>query len=275
MSAGSHELVGLINHDNHTTIPDAAVRFEKPVDLENGKSRVNVVAVPGNGYKLYARVEYQRLGLSTIFKCFKPKAELTPFIDDVYGELLDAVYKGYGVKLDLSEVDIASREDAEGFNFTITTNDQSLHYTESVEVQALYNPVEISSVMAGDGTQYQYPTERFLTLFARVYSGGWYVPEIVQDLAMFKQGMSGDDNLRWLAQTLSGDTWQYDGLLVHPYNMYSSYVSYNGPISAWTDFHPATGKTLLVPPAGAQNVLVLSLNSYLCSGLNGSITFYY
>ena len=275
VTSGAGNLVDLINHDNHTTLGHEEVRFEKPVPQENGKDRVAVVAVPGNKYKLHAIVEYQRLGLTTIFKCFKPKAQLTPFIDTPYQELLDSVFATYGVRLDLSEVTITTREDADGFNFTITTNDQSLQYSEAVEVQGVYDPVDITTVLSQEGTQYQYPTERYTTPFARVYSGGWAVPEVGPDLALYLTGMAGDENLAWLAQTLSGDDWYYDGLTQRVYNMYSSYVVYNGPIDTWADFHPATGRSLLVPPEGTSNVLVLNLNSYLCSGLNGSITFYY
>lgn len=273
--SGAGNLVDLINHDNHTTLGHEEVRFEKPVPQENGKDRVTVVAVPGNRYKLRAIVEYQRLGLTTIFKCFKPKAQLTPFTDTPHQELLDSVFATYGVRLDLSEVNITTREDADGFNFTITTNDQSLQYSEAVEVQGVYDQVDITTVLSQEGTQYQYPTERYTTPFARVYSGGWAVPEVGPDLALYLTGMAGDDNLAWLAQTLSGDDWYYDGLNQRAYNMYSSYVVYNGSIDAWADFHPATGRSLLVPPEGTSNVLVLNLNSYLCSGLNGSVTFYY
>ena len=275
VTSGAGNLVDLINHDNHTTLGHEEVRFEKPVPQENGKDRVAVVAVPGNRYKLHAVVEYQRLGLTTIFKCFKPKAQLTPFIDDVYAELLASILSTYGVKLDLAEVEITTREDADGFNFTVTTNDASLQYSEAVEVQGVWNQVDITSVLTQEGSQYQYPTERYTTPFARVYSGGWSVPEVGPDLALYLTGMAGDDNLAWLAQTLSGDTWYYDGLTQRAYNMYSSYVLYNGSIKDWADFHPATGRSLLVPPEGTSNVLVLNLNSYLCSGLNGSVTFYY
>ncbi len=273
--SGGKELVKLINRDNTLDIQSDGVTFARPLDTNTGKTQVLVSGVKGSGYKLRVTVEYQRLGLSTIFKGFKPRVRLTPFIDDEYTELLEAIRLTYGVKLDLNETSITTREDDDGFNYTVITNDSSLQFSESVEVQALYNPVEMSEVLNNTGSQYQYPTDNFRLPFARVYSGGWFVPEVREHLLEYVSGRSSDADLAWLAKTLSGDEWVWDGLMQHQYNLYSAFIPYNGPILEWADFHPVTGKTLLVPPEGTERVLVLSLNSYLCTGLAGSLTIFY
>lgn len=267
------QLVDLINSTNQLKLQPSRVAFTNPVD-QGDLSTTEVTANPP-GYWGTATVTYRRLGLDHLFSYFTPRVlteEGEEFIEDA--ELIRRVRERYPVKLSVDNVSIAREEREDGVYYVITAKDSSLVYKSSVAVGTRpRNQIPISEYLFPDTESYVYPNVSESRIYARIYSGGWYMPEMSQDLSRFIVGQAPDSNLVWLTTILSGEQWVMDEEVPALRNLAGARVRYNGLVEN-IELHPDNGIMLYKFPT-ALNVMLLELSDTLCTGLVGRLTYYY
>lgn len=272
-NASVEKVVTLINEANSISLDPGIVKFDNPADREDGRSDVRLTAQPT--YSGDAHVNYQRLGLDHLFSFMTPtiradKAEgvLTP-------ELVIARVKAqYPVDLQQDEVNVTHEELPEGIVYTVTAKENSLVYKSSVTFSTRpLTQTPIRDVVLPDSVSYVYPNNSTTKAYARIYSGGWYLPECSLELADLLLGSLADDNLTWLTTIISGNTWVLDEQNPATYNLAGAKVVYNGPVEN-INLHPDDGLMLYKFP-NATHVCLVELSDTLCSGLVGKLTYYY
>lgn len=273
------EFITQVNRDNlNLVLTKDDVVFGKVNDDQEGRSITRIVAVPGSGYRGGVTLRYNRLRLGKLFGFFQPKVLVPDDTEPTPGLLIALVKDRYGVELFEDDLIILRKATSQGDFYVVEAKDTSLKFSESTEIKLEFNQLEIDVVIDSETNNYVYPVEQVdgagRLIDGLVYSGGWFVPEAHIELSAFVMGMSGDANLAWLAQTLSGDDWSHS-LEPRERNTEGSLVDYNGPISGVSLIEePAI--SLLTPPSGGDgNVLVLTLDPTHCTGVTGSLTFYY
>ena len=268
------QLVDLINSNNDLKLQPSRVAFTNPVDIDGDLSRTEVTAIPP-GYWGTATITYRRLGLDHLFSFFTPRVlteEGEVFIEDA--EVIRRVSERYPVKLDIDSVTIVHEEREDGVYYVITAKDSSLVYKSSVTVGTRPRiQIPIDEFIQSETESYVYPNASEKRAYARIYSGGWYVPEASLELSKYLVGQEPDSNLVWLTTTLSGDQWLMDAEDATLRNLAGARVRYNGPV-ADIELHPDTGIMLYKFPT-ALNVMLLELSDTLCTGLVGRLTYYY
>ena len=267
------QLVDLINSTNQLKLQPSRVAFTDPVDQDD-LSTTTITATPP-GYWGSAVITYRRLGLDHLFSYFTPRVLVEDgeeFIDD--DELIRRVRSRYPVKLEADNVTIVREEREDGVYYVITAKDSSLVYKSSVAVGTRpRNQIRISDVILPETENYVYPNASTERIYARIYSGGWYVPEASQELSRFIVGQAPDSNLAWLTTILSGEQWVLDDVEPALRNLAGARVRYNGLVEN-VELHPDNGIMLYKFPT-ALNVMLLELSDTLCTGLVGRLTYYY
>ena len=265
-------LIDLVNSENTKKLVPTDVTVSNPTEVADDRSDVTLT---GNGrYRGSVSVNYRRLGLDHLFACFVPRILVNPEENPLSpAEVVARVRERFPITLEVDELDIVHEAREDGDYYTVTAKDNSLVYKASVvlgtrpKVQA-----PISNVVIPTSASYVYPLPDTERAYARIYSGGWAVPECTAELSELLVGSLADVNLTWLVNILSGDDW---ALTAEPseYNLQDAMVTYNGPVSG-IDLMPDEGITLYSYP-NYDHVLLLELSDVLCTGLVGKLTLYY
>lgn len=273
------QFIAQVNQDNlNLVLTKDDVVFGTVSDNPEGRSITRIVAVPGSGYRGGVTLRYNRLRLGKLFGFFQPKVLVPDDTEPTPGLLIALVKDRYGVELSEEDLTILRKTTSQGDFYVVEARDTSLKYSESTEIMLEFNQLEIGTVIDSETNNYVYPIEQGdgipRLIDGLVYSGGWFVPEAGIELTAFTMGMSGDANLAWLAQTLSGDDWTHS-LEPRERNTEGSLVDYNGPISGVALIEDPAISLLSTPSGEVSNVLVLKLDPTLCTSVTGSLTFYY
>lgn len=266
-------LVDLINRDNQLDLKPTRLTFGNPVDQPDGLSSADVTALPP-GYWGTATIKYRRLGLDHLFSYFTPRVLMedgeSQLTDD---ELIRRIRSRYPVALNLDEVTITYEQREDGDYYIVTAKDSSLVYKNAVTIGTRPRvQIPISEFIFPDTESYVYPNNSEDRAYARIYSGGWYVPEAEIELSSFMLGQGPDENLVWLTTILSGDQWVLDAEPAEM-NLSGALVRYNGLVEN-IELHPDAGFMLYKFPT-ATHVMLLELSDTLCTGLVGRLTYYY
>lgn len=265
------ELINAVN-DSHLRVAD--VTLSDPLGPVGRETEITVKAVPGQGYRGELNVTYQRLGLKSIFGFFQPKLEVYTLEVDRMDLILGKIYERYGVRLPEDEVTITAEPTDNGLLYTVVCEDTSLQFVEDATFDTTVAKSPIDIFVIPTSPSFVYPLDVANRAFARVYSGGWYLKDIDFDLSIYQVGQLADDNLQWITQTVSGNSWVRDTELTIAYNIAEAVVVYNGPVNEEVLGVPG-GRSLLMPPEIAENVLIVELNDRLCPNMVGKLTYYY
>lgn len=265
-------LLDLINTTNTTELKPTNVTYGKPVDVADQST----VTVTGrNGYRGDVNVTYRRLGLDHLFAFFQPRI----LVDDDETELAPAtvlarIQERYPVRLEVDEVTVMREAREDGDYYVVTAKDNSLVYKDSVTVGTRPRvQIPIADHILPETSSYVYPNNSADRAYARIYSGGWYLPECGIELSQLLVGANADVNLTWLTTIVSGDQWLLDTTAPGPLNLAGARVTYNGPVDG-INLHPDDGMMLYRFPA-AKNVVLIELSDSLCTGMVGKLTYYY
>ncbi len=267
-------VIDLINAVNDSHLRVADVTLSDPLSPVGRETEIKVTAVPGQGYRGELNITYQRLGLKSIFGFFQPKLDVYTLEVDRMDLVLGKIYERYGVKLPEDEVTITAAPTDHGLLYTVVVEDTSLQFVEDATFDATVAKSPIDIFVIPTSPSFVYPLDVAKRAFARVYSGGWYLKDIDFDLSVYQVGQLADDNLQWITQTVSGNTWVRDPELTIAYNIAEAVVVYNGPVTEEALSVPA-GRSLLMPPEVAERVLIVELNDRLCPNMVGKLTYYY
>lgn len=265
-------VVDLINETNSISLDPAGVKFDNPADREDGRSNVRLTAKP---YAGDATVNYQRLGLDHLFSFMTPVIR----VDESEGiltpeQVIARVKAQYPIDLQLEETTVTHEELPEGTVYVVTAKENSLVYKSSVTFGTRpLTQTPISDFIIADTVSYVYPNNSTNKAYARIYSGGWYLPECSIELNKLRLGEMADDNLTWLTTITSGNSWVLDEENPALYNLGGAKVVYNGPVEN-INLHPDDGLMLYRFPE-ATRVCLIELSDTLCSGLVGKLTYYY
>lgn len=268
-------LVSLLStSNNNVDITSAEVDFSDLTALEGLHTGIKVTAVKGGRYRGSVDLTYHRLGLTTLFKGFEPRLDVYSLEIGRDDLILARIAERYGVKLEMDDVVIETVEVDGGFTFTVTSNAEGLQFQEEATFKAIVTKSPIDVFLLPDSDRFVYPLEFSNRTFARIYSGGWIVPEFDFELVKWAVGQVADDNLTWITRTISGNAWVNLEDLEIAYNLANAVVVYNGPV-AGAALTPPTADTLLLVPEGVDNVMVVELNDRLCKNMVGNLTYYY
>lgn len=273
------QLITQVNQDNlNLALTEDDVVFGTVSDTPEGRSITRIVAAPGSGYRGGVTLRYNRLRLGTLFGFFQPKVLVPNDTEPSVTLLIELVKDRYGLDLSEDDLTILRKTTDQGDFYLVEARDTSLKFSDSTEILLEFNQIEIGTVIDSETNNYVYPIEQSednpRKIDGIVYSGGWFVPEAAIELSAFLTGMSGDANLAWLAQTLSGDDWIHS-LEPRERNTEGSLVDYNGPVAGVSLIQDPAISLLALPSEEASNVLVLKLDETLCTDVVGSLTFYY
>jgi len=271
-----NQLLGLVNQDNALTLTENDVIFGSVADDSAGRSIARITAVKGSGYRGGVTLRYRRLSLSSLFGFFNPKIQVENGVNPTVDWLTSKVFELYGVELNPNETVISRVHREDGDYYLVEAKDNSFYYSDQASFRLVFTQVDITTVVGEDTTNYVYPSPQDTpaAIDGLVYSGGWLIPEAADELSEFLTGQYADDNLMWLTQTLSGDDWFNDSSNPQEYNLAQALVAYNGPVSSYSVI-AADAVSLLKVPTGATKVLVLTLDSTLCTNFVGAFTYFY
>lgn len=266
-------LTGLINRTNASTLLPTQVAYGTPTDITEDSSQVT--ASGRNGYRGDVDVKYRRLGLDHLFSFFQPRILVTDqdgvLAPDV---VLARIQERYPVKLEADQVTVVHEAREDGDYYVVTANDNSLVYKSSVTVGTRPRvQTPISDFILPETSSYVYPNSSVDRAYARIYSGGWYLPECEIELSKLLVGEDANENLTWLTTIVSGDQWLLDGTAPGELNLAGGRVSYNGPVEG-INLHPDDGMMLYRFPE-ASHVVLVELSDSLCTGMVGKLTYYY
>lgn len=266
-------LLELINTTNSTALEPSHVSYGKPADIAPDLSSV---AVTGrNGYRGDVTVKYQRLGLDHLFSFFQPRI----LVDDTDGVLAPAtvvarIRESYPIQLELDDVDVVHEAWDEGDYYVVTAKDSSLVYKSTVTVGTRPRvQIPIDQYILPESSSYVYPNNSADRAYARIYSGGWYLPDCGIELSKLMVGAPANVNLAWLTTIVSGDQWTLDTTAPAALNLAGARVTYNGPVGG-INLHPDDGMMLYRFPE-ATHVVLIELSDSLCTGMVGKLTYYY
>ena len=265
-------LLGLINKANASELKPIHVTYGKPVDV----SDLSKVTVTGrNGYRGNVDVTYRRLGLNHLFSFFQPRI----LVDDLDAiltadQVIAKINERYPVRLEASDLTVEREAREDGDYYVVTAKDSSLVYKDSVTVGTRPRvQIPITDVILPETSSYVYPNTSESRAYARIYSGGWYLPECWIELSQLLVGAKADVNLTWLTTIVSGDQWLLDTTAPGALNLAGARVTYNGPVDG-INLHPDDGMMLYRFPE-AKFVVLLELSDSLCTGMVGKLTYYY
>lgn len=265
-------LLDLINTTNSTELKPNQVTYGKPADV----AEQSTVTVTGrNGYRGDVNVTYTRLGLDHLFSFFQPRI----LVDEAEGALSPAtvlarIQERYPVRLEVDEVTVQYEQREDGEYYVVTAKDNSLVYKDTVTVGTRPRvQIPITDHILPETSSYVYPNNSADRAYARIYSGGWYLPECEIELSQLLVGANADVNLTWLTTIVSGDQWLLDTTAPGALNLAGARVTYNGPVDG-INLHPDDGMMLYRFPE-AKNVVLIELSDSLCTGMVGKLTYYY
>jgi len=268
------EVLALLNAGNDSNLTFSDVSFSELVALEGNRTGLKVSSVRGGRYTGELDIEYERLGLITLFKGFIPKLDVYTLEVDRTDLILGKIAERYGVAINPADATINTHLVEDNYYYEVVTDSLGLQFTESITFKAtIYkSPIDIFVPPVGD--RFIYPQSTANRTFSRVYSGGLKLPELGFELVKYQQGQFADQNLAWLTRIITGHGWVLEKDIEIAYNLGEAVVSYNGPIGS-LELSPPLGDTLMIPPTGVDNVLVIELNDRLCNNMVGKLTYYY
>lgn len=266
-------LLDLINTTNATDLKPTHVAFGVPTDVVPDLSKV--VVTGRRAYRGDVTVTYRRLGLDHLFSYFQPRilvgadeGVLTP------DQVLARIQESYPVKLQSDEVTVVHESREDGDYYVVTAKDSSLVYKSTVTVGTrprIQTPID--EYILPETSSYVYPNNSADRAYARIYSGGWYLPECGIELSELMVGAEPNTNLAWLTNIVSGDTWALDHTAPAELNLAGARVTYNDLVSG-INLHPDDGMMLYRFPE-ATHVVLVELSDSLCTGMVGKLTYYY